>query len=62
MQSFIRSTVTNSPTSHSRTTNLPPIGVSFMYIQMNSNNLGVNVFCSFEENDIIQISNIKFLL
>ena len=57
---FIKSTKTNSPSSYSGATSLPPIGSSFMYIETSSNNHGSNVFVSFERTDIIQISNINF--
>ena len=57
---FIKSTKTNSPSSHSGATSLPPIGDSFMYIETSSNNHGPNVFVSWEKTDIIQISNITF--
>ena len=43
---FVKSTRTNSPTSYSGATTLPPIGDSFMYIETNSNNHGDNVFIS----------------
>ena len=57
---FIKSTRTNSPSSYSGATSLPPIGNSFMYIETSSNNHGPNVFVSWERTDIIQISNITF--
>ena len=58
---FIKSTKTNSPTGHSGSTSLPPIGNSFMYIETSSNNHGhERVFVSWERTDIIQISNITF--
>ena len=58
---FIKSTKTNSPTSYSGATSLPPIGNSFIYIETSSNNHGhERVFVSFERTDIIQISNISF--
>ena len=57
----IKSTKTNSPTSHSGAKSLPPTGNSFMYIEFSSNNHGLEqVFVSFERTDIIQISNITF--
>ena len=31
-----------------------------MYIETSSNNFGLNVFCSWEKTDIIQISNITY--
>ena len=58
---FIKSSITNSPTSYSGATSLPPIGSSFMYIETSSNNHGhERVFVSFERTDIIQITNITF--
>ena len=58
---FIKSTKTNSPTSHSVATSLPPIGNSFMYIETSSNNHGhERVFVSWERTDIIQIINFTF--
>ena len=60
INTLIKSTKTNSPTSHSGATTLPPIGVSFMYIETTSNNYGNTGFASFEPIDIIQNSNITF--
>ena len=57
---FVKSTKSNSPTSDSRATSLPPIGSAFMYIESSSNNNGNNVFVTLERTDIIQISNITF--
>ena len=58
IQDFIKSTKTNSPTGHST---LPPIGISFMYIETSSNNSGNDdVFVSWERINIIQITNITF--
>ena len=57
---FIKSTKTNSPTDDSRASQLPPIGSAFMYIETSSNNIGNNVFVSFERTDIIQITDITF--
>ena len=57
---FVKSTKTNSLTSESGATSLPPIGSAFMYIETISNNHGNCVFCSFERTDIIQITNITF--
>ena len=57
---FIKSTKTNSPSSHSGPTSLPPIGSAFMYIETSSNNHGSNVYVSWERTDIIQITNITF--
>ena len=57
---FIKSTKTNSLSSYSGATILPPIGSAFMYIETSSNNHGPNVFVSWERTDIIQISNITF--
>ena len=56
---FIKSTKTNSPTSYSGATSLPPIGIGFMYIETSSNNYGnEKVIVSWERTDITQISNI----
>ena len=60
IQSFIRSTKTNSPIGDSGATNLPPIDDSFMYIETPSNNHGINVFVSWERTDITQITNKTF--
>ena len=58
---FIKPTKTNSPTGHSGSTKLSPVGTSFLYIETGSNNHGhEKVFVSFERTDIIQISNIIF--
>ena len=58
---FIKSTKTNSPTSHSGATSLANIGTSFMHIITSSNFHGhERVFVSFERTDIIQISNFTF--
>ena len=57
---FIKSTKTNSPTSHSGAESLPPIGNSFMYIETSSINHGSNTYVILERTDIIQISNITF--
>ena len=42
IQTFLRSTKTNSPTGDSGAVNLPPIGDSFIYIETSSNNYGNN--------------------
>ena len=60
IQNFGRSTKTNSPTSDSGATSLPPMGDSFMYIETSSNNHGNIVFVSWERTDIAQITNITF--
>ena len=60
ISNFIKSTKTNSPTSYSGATSLPPIGTAFMYIETSGGNYGHNVICSFERTDIIQITNITF--
>ena len=39
---------------------LPPIGDSYVYIETSANNFGQNVFVSFEQTDIIHLSNIIF--
>ena len=61
IQNFIKTTKTNSPTGFSGATSLPPSGDNFTYIETSSNNHGNNVFVSFEQTDIIQISNITFI-
>ena len=60
IKNFIRSTETNSSTSESGATSLPPNGNAFLYIETNSDNHGNNVFCSFERTDIIQITKKTF--
>ena len=60
IQNFIKSTKTNSPTSASGLTSLPPVGNAFMYVDTSSNNHGNKVFCNFERTDIIQITNVTF--
>ena len=61
IQDFIKSTKTHSPTGFSGATAIPPIGISFMYIETSSNNSGNDhVFVSWERVDIIQITNITF--
>ena len=61
IQDFIKSTKTNSPTGFSGAISLPPIGISFMYIETSSNNSGNDdVFVSWERIAIIQIINITF--
>ena len=42
---FLKSTKTNSPTSHAGATSLSPIGNSFMYIETSSNNHGHEGVC-----------------
>ena len=59
---FIRATKTNSPTSYSGATILPPIGNSFMYMEKPSSNHGSIVSVSFERTDIFRSSNITFYL
>ena len=46
ISNFIKSTKTNSPSSHSGAPSLPPIGNSFMYIERSSNNHSVKMFLS----------------
>ena len=61
IQNFIRSTRTSGPTRNSGATFLTPIGSAYIYIELSANNYGSdNIFCSFERNDIIQITKIKF--
>ena len=58
---FIKSTKITSPTGHSGATSLLPIGNSFKYIEISSNNHGdERVFVSWKRTDIIQISIITF--
>ena len=57
---FKKSTKTNSSTSYSGATSLPPIGNSFIYSETSSNIHVNNVFASFERTDNIQISNKTF--
>ena len=61
ISNFIKSTKTNSPSSNSGPTSLPPIGDSFMYMETSSSSHGSNVFVSLERTDTIQITNITFL-
>ena len=60
ISNFIKRTRSNSSTSQSGATTLPPIGTSFMYIETSGDNYGDNTFVSFERADIIQITNITF--
>ena len=60
LQFFIRSTKTNSPSSHSGATSLPPIGSAFMCMETSSNNHGPDVFVRWERFNINQITNITF--
>ena len=60
ISNFNKLTKTNSPTSNTGSTSLPPIGTAFMYIETSRNNNGNDVFVSFERSDIIQITNITF--
>ena len=60
ISNFIKTTKTNSPTSQSGATVLPPIGNAFMYIEKSGDNYGNNTFVSFERTDSIQITNITF--
>ena len=48
IQNFRKSTKTNSPTSDSGATSLPPFGSAFMYKETSSANHGNIVFCSSE--------------
>ena len=58
---FLKSSLTNSPTSLTGASVLPPIGKSFMYIESSSNNHGdEKIFVSWERTDIIQITNTTF--
>ena len=59
IQNFIKSTITNSPTSYSGATSIPPIDKTFMYIETSSDNHGhEREFVSWERTDNIQIINI----
>ena len=58
IKSFIGATKTNSPTSESWATQLPPIGTAFMYIETSSNKHGIIVFVSWERIDMIQFTNV----
>ena len=61
IQNFVKSTKTNSPTGYAGATVLPPIGISFTYIETSGANSGSHiVYCSWERTDIIQITNITF--
>ena len=60
IQNFVESTKTNSPTGYSGANSLPPIEISFMYIDISSNNHGNNVVVSFERTDFTQNSNTTF--
>ena len=60
---FVKSTKTNSPTSQSGATSLPPIGTCFMYIETSGNNhtsSNDKVSVSIERTDIIHFSKITF--
>ena len=56
----LKSTNKNSPTGDNGATSLPPIGESFIYIEISSSNHGNIVFVSLERTDIIQTTNITF--
>ena len=61
INTFLKSTTVTSPTAESGASTLPPIGWSFMYVEMSFNNHGANhVMVSWERTDNIHISNIKF--
>ena len=57
---FKKPTKTKSPTGDSGANSSPPIGSSYLYMEISSNDHGNNVFVSFERTDIIQITNITF--
>ena len=61
IQNFIRSSKATTPSPDTGANILPPIGDSFMYIEISSNIHGANVFCSFEGTDNIQYTNIFFI-
>ena len=58
-QSFIKSTRTNSRTTYSGATSLPPIGSAFTYVEISSNNHGNNVL-SVSNELVLYKSNITF--
>ena len=60
-RNFIKSTKTNSSTSHSGETSFPPIGKLFMYIETSSDIHGNNVFVSCVKIDILKIKITTFL-
>ena len=61
MQKFPKTTKTISPTGYSGATSLPPIGDSFLYIELVSGNSGSGkVFCSFGRTHFIQFRNKNF--
>ena len=60
LSNFVKSTRSNSPTSESGATSLPPIGKAFKYIETSVNNHGNDVCVSFERTDFFQITNILF--
>ena len=58
---MIKATKSSSPTEKMGATSLPPIGVSFMYIETGSANSGhESVFVSFERTYTFEINNISF--
>ena len=57
---FFKSTKTDSPTSHSRATSLPPICTGLMYMKTSFGIHGNGVFGSFEQTDIIQNNESTF--
>ena len=50
LSNSIRSTKTNSPSSYSGATALPPIGYAFLYIETSSNNHGQKSIRQLREN------------
>ena len=61
IQNFIKSTKTNSPTSDSGSTSIPPIGDAFIYIETSGGNYDYHRnFVSWGRTDFIQITNITF--
>ena len=57
----MKSTKTNSPTSHLGGTTVPPVDNSFVHIETSQIISGSdNVFISFDRTDIIQITNVPF--
>ena len=56
----MKPSISISPTPNTGASKLPPIGDSFMYLEISSNNHGVIAFRSFERPDKIQISFFTF--
>ena len=64
-QDFLKSTKTKSPTGDSGPESIAPIGTAFMFTESSSNNHNTtndDVWVSFKKTDIINISNITFII